>query len=109
MADFVDGLTSLGIEVNNRQKAALRRIGGPKLLESLSKLAGSNTTESKKASSNVSVKRTRFDEHNVFNRQVGRVIERATHFDHGTKSSYFDARGNALLKIPRYDEADHVR
>jgi hypothetical protein len=45
----------------------------------------------------------------VFNRQVGRVIERATSFDHGTKTGgYFDARGNALLKIPRCEVADHL-
>ena len=109
MPDFVDGLSKLGVEVNNRQKAALRRIGGPKLFESLTKIAEDSTT---KRTTNVppsSPTRTRFDEHNVFNRQVGRVIERATHFDHGTKTGgYFDARGNALLKIPRCEVADHL-
>ena len=109
MPDFVDGLSKLGVEVNNRQKAALRRIGGPKLFESLTKIAEDSATTTKKTTKPSSPTRTRFDEHNVFNRQVGRVIERATSFDHGTKTGgYFDARGNALLKIPRCEVADHL-
>ena len=108
MPDFVDGLSKLGVEVNNRQKAALRRIGGPKLFESLTKIAEDSATTTKKTTK-PHTHRTRFDEHNVFNRQVGRVIERATSFDHGTKTGgYFDARGNALLKIPRCEVADHL-
>ena len=110
MPDFVDGLSKLGVEVNNRQKAALRRIGGPKLFESLTKIAeDEGTTTTRKNAKSSSPARTRFDEHNVFNSQVGRVIERATHFDHGTRTGgYFDARGNALLKIPRCEVADHL-
>lgn len=116
MPDFVDGLQKLGIEVNNRQKAALRRIGGPKLFDSLSKIAGDDDgvprrsrEEESTSSRNVISSRTRFDEHNVFNRQVGRVIDHATRFDHGTSTGgYFDANGNALLRIPRCDVVDHL-
>lgn len=46
-----------------------------------------------------SSRRTSDDEHPVFNRPCGRIVEKATAFDRG--GAYFDTQGNPLLNISR--------
>ena len=129
---YVKGLSHIGVSVNQRQREALERLGSQGLLNSLANIppassgrngtdrtssipgfhegTGTSNRSRERTNSNISSisgghegKRSFDDEHPIFNRPCGHVVEKATEYDVGVSSGgYFDERGNPLLRISRH-------